>query len=111
MRNQDCVGFLQWCLPGLGLRWRGFRKVRGTVCKRVARRMRNLGLADVAGYRAFLATLSLVKTSSTNQLSLVKTSSTNQHPILCVRVRHHHSTENPRIRASDEVLTRDRSDG
>ncbi len=28
MRNQDCVGFLQWCLPGLGLRWRGFRKVR-----------------------------------------------------------------------------------
>ncbi|MEE8275072.1 MAG: CheR family methyltransferase [Alphaproteobacteria bacterium] len=56
MRNQDCVGFLQWCLPGLGLRWRGFRKVRGTVCKRVARRMRDLGLADVAGYRAFLAT-------------------------------------------------------
>lgn len=56
MRNQDCVGFLQWCLPGLGLRWRGFRKVRGTVCKRVARRMRDLGLADVAGYRALLAT-------------------------------------------------------
>ena len=56
MRNQDCIGFLQWCLPGLGLRWRGFRKVRGTVCKRVARRMRDLGLADVAGYRALLAT-------------------------------------------------------
>ncbi len=55
MRNQDCVGFLQWCLPGLGLRWPGFRKVRGTVCKRVARRMRDLGLSDVAGYRAFLA--------------------------------------------------------
>ncbi len=56
MRNRDCVGFLQWCLPRLGLRWRGFRKVRGTVCKRVARRMRDLGLADIAGYRALLAT-------------------------------------------------------
>jgi hypothetical protein len=40
-------------------------------------------------------------------LSLVKTSSANQHPIFCVRVRQHHSTKNPRIRAADEVLTRD----
>ena len=45
--------------------------------------------------------------SGCKPLSLVKTSSTNQHPILCVRVRQHHSTENPRIRAADEVLTRD----
>jgi chemotaxis protein methyltransferase CheR len=54
MRNQNCVAFLQWCLPRLGLRWAGFRKVRGTVCKRVARRIRALGFADVAAYRAFL---------------------------------------------------------
>ena len=54
MRNQDCVAFLQWCLPRLGLRWAGFRKVRGTVCKRVARRIRALGLADVAAYCAVL---------------------------------------------------------
>ena len=43
----------------------------------------------------------------TLRLSLAKTSSTNQRPILCVRVRQHHSTENPRIRAANEVLTSD----
>lgn len=55
MRDADCVRFLQWCLPRLGLRWPGYRKVRGTVCKRVGRRLRELGLADVAAYRARLA--------------------------------------------------------
>ena len=40
-------------------------------------------------------------------LWLVKTSSTNQHPILCVPVRQRHSTEDPRVRAADEDLTRD----
>ena len=42
-------------------------------------------------------------------LSLVKTSSTNQYPILCVRVRQHHSTDDPRVRAADEVLTKDKA--
>lgn len=54
MRDQDCVALLQWCLPRLGLRWAGFRKVRRTVCKRISRRMRVLGLADSRAYRAFL---------------------------------------------------------
>ena len=54
MRNEECTAFLQWCLPRLDLRWAGFRKVRGTVCKRVARRIRALGLADVNAYRAYL---------------------------------------------------------
>lgn len=54
MRNEDCVDFLQWCLPKLGMRWAGFRKVRGTVCKRVARRLSKLGLSDVAAYRSYL---------------------------------------------------------
>jgi chemotaxis protein methyltransferase CheR len=36
------------------MRWQGFRKVRGRVCKRIDRRVRELGLADAAGYRAFL---------------------------------------------------------
>ncbi len=54
MRDQTCVQFLQWCLPRLDLRWPGYRKVRGTVCKRVGRRLRELGLADVDDYRAFL---------------------------------------------------------
>jgi chemotaxis protein methyltransferase CheR len=51
----DCVALLQWALPRLGLRWAGYRKVRARVCKRVARRMRELGLADPAHYRARLA--------------------------------------------------------
>lgn len=51
MRDADCVAFLQWALPRLGLRWPGFRKVRRQVCRRVGARMRELGLADAAAYR------------------------------------------------------------
>jgi chemotaxis protein methyltransferase CheR len=54
MTDADCVAFLQWALPQLGLRWAGYRKVRARVCKRVVRRMRQLGLPDVAAYRAHL---------------------------------------------------------
>lgn len=54
MRDEDCVAFLQWCLPRLGLNWSGFRRVRGTVCKRVGRRIRALGLVDAGAYRAWL---------------------------------------------------------
>jgi len=35
VKDSDCIYFLQWCLPRLGMRWAGFRKVRGTVCKSV----------------------------------------------------------------------------
>lgn len=55
MRDRDCVDILQWCLPQLGLRWAGFRKVRGTVCKRVARRMRELRLDGADAYKVYLA--------------------------------------------------------
>ena len=51
-----CVAFLQWALPQLHLRWRGFRKVRKTVCKRVLRRARELGLEGFEAYRAHLET-------------------------------------------------------
>ncbi len=54
MRDADCVQFLQWCLPRLGLRWAGYRKVRRTVCKRVGRRLAELGLADTDAYRDYL---------------------------------------------------------
>ncbi len=54
MRDQDCVVFLQWALPRLQMRWPGFRKVRRQVSKRVTRRLRSLGLADVQAYRAYL---------------------------------------------------------
>ncbi len=52
--DADCVELLRFALPRLGLRWHGFRRVRGQVCKRVERRRRELGLADLAAYRAFL---------------------------------------------------------
>jgi chemotaxis protein methyltransferase CheR len=51
----QCVEFLQWALPQLGMRWAGFRKVRGQVCKRLRRRVAELGLADLRAYRAYLA--------------------------------------------------------
>jgi chemotaxis protein methyltransferase CheR len=36
------------------MRWKGFRKVRGQVCKRIERRLDALGLADAEGYRSLL---------------------------------------------------------
>jgi chemotaxis protein methyltransferase CheR len=54
VKDADCVAFLQWALPRLGLSWAGFRKVRRQVCRRVAARMESLGLRDVAAYRARL---------------------------------------------------------
>jgi chemotaxis protein methyltransferase CheR len=54
MSDTDCVMFLQWALPQLGLSWAGFRKVRRQICKRVKRRMNDLSLADFAAYRARL---------------------------------------------------------
>jgi chemotaxis protein methyltransferase CheR len=54
MKDAECVAFLQWALPRLGLHWPGFRKVRRQVCKRIARRIAELGLADVAAYRSHL---------------------------------------------------------
>lgn len=54
MKDEQCVRFLQWALPTLGMRWPGFRKVRRQVCKRVDRRMRELGIAEVEDYRRHL---------------------------------------------------------
>lgn len=54
IKDSDCVSFLQWCLPRIDMRWPGFRKVRGTVCKRVRRRLLELDLKDHAQYRAYL---------------------------------------------------------
>ena len=54
MNDRDCTAFLQWALPRLQLRWAGFRKVRKQVCKRVARRLRGLGLSGPDAYRRYL---------------------------------------------------------
>lgn len=50
------VDFLQWALPRLELCWPGFRKVRRQVIKRVARRIEELQLGDLDGYRRYLET-------------------------------------------------------
>jgi len=54
VRDADCTSFLQWALPRLGLRWPGFRRVRGQVCKRLGRRLTALGLKGLSEYRALL---------------------------------------------------------
>jgi hypothetical protein len=45
MTDSECVDFLQWALPQLGLRWPGFRKVQRQVHKRISRRGFRLGMA------------------------------------------------------------------
>jgi len=52
VNDPDCTSFLQWALPRLDLRWAGFRKVRRQVCKRLKRRMSDLGIEDFGAYRA-----------------------------------------------------------
>lgn len=54
MSDAECVELLRWALPRLGLRWAGFRKVRRQVCRRLRGRLRELGLADLGGYRRYL---------------------------------------------------------
>jgi len=56
MKDADCVAFLQWALPSMQLAWPGFRKVRRSVCKRIDRRCRELGLRSIAEYRDHLET-------------------------------------------------------
>jgi len=51
MTDAECMSLLQWALPRLELRWAGFRKARSQVCKRIGRRVAELGLPDAAAYR------------------------------------------------------------
>ncbi len=52
--DQDCIHFLQWALPRLDMRWKGFRKVRRQVCKRIRKRQQALGLQNWQDYRQYL---------------------------------------------------------
>ena len=54
MKDANCVALLRWAAPRLGLRWAGFVNVRGQVCKRIRRRITELGLNGVAAYRMYL---------------------------------------------------------
>jgi len=56
IQDSEGVQFLQWCLPRLGLRWPGFRKVRKRVYKRMVRRIQELGLSGLSAYRVYLDT-------------------------------------------------------
>ncbi|MEJ2435110.1 MAG: hypothetical protein P8Y53_18880 [Pseudolabrys sp.] len=55
MSDMDCTAFLQWALPRLERRWPGYRKVRRQVCKRLRKRVSELGVADFSTYRSRLA--------------------------------------------------------
>ena len=55
MTDQEFVRFLQAMCPRLGLKWAGFRKVRGTVRRRITRRLRELELPDLDAYRDYLS--------------------------------------------------------
>lgn len=54
MNDSECTQFLQWALPQLHMRWLGFRRVRGKVCKRLQRRIDELQLGGLPAYRAYL---------------------------------------------------------
>jgi chemotaxis protein methyltransferase CheR len=54
VKDAECVQFLQAVLPRLHMRWPGFRRVRGQVCKRLQRRLRELDLASLSAYLAYL---------------------------------------------------------
>lgn len=51
MRDEECVRLLKSWLPRLGYRWSGYRKVHRTVCKRLHRRLGELGLSGVGAYQ------------------------------------------------------------
>lgn len=55
-RKQQCAEFLQWALPELRLRRRGYDGVRNQVCKRLFRRINQLGIEDLTAYRRYLDT-------------------------------------------------------
>ena len=54
MKDTECVQFLQWALPQMGMRWPGFRRVHKQVCKRLDQRLKQLELADIDAYRDYL---------------------------------------------------------
>lgn len=54
MNDRECLALLEWAMPRLGLRWRGFKNLRRQVCRRIVARARVLGVATADGYRALL---------------------------------------------------------
>jgi chemotaxis protein methyltransferase CheR len=52
--DEQADELLRWALPQRGLRWRGFRRNRRQVYRRLHGRITAVGLPDVASYRRFL---------------------------------------------------------
>jgi chemotaxis protein methyltransferase CheR len=52
MTDAELLELLSWAAARLGLRWTGIRGFRGTVRKRLNKRLAELGLHDLAAYRA-----------------------------------------------------------
>lgn len=52
--DAEAEELLRWASPQRGLRWRGFRRNRRQVYRRLHGRIAALGLADVGAYRRFL---------------------------------------------------------
>ena len=54
MNDQECVLFIQWALPQLNMRWKGFKKVRRQVCRRISKRLAELNVSTPKQYREYL---------------------------------------------------------
>ena len=55
MADSEFVEFMQWALPQMQMRWRGFRRVRSQVGKRIRRRLVELNLGNISDYRTYLS--------------------------------------------------------
>ncbi len=56
MTDDELVSFLQWALPKIGFRWKGFKKVRRQIGKRLKLRLSELDLYDIGAYKELLQT-------------------------------------------------------
>ena len=54
MDDQACIRFMQWVLPQLQMRWKGFKKVRGQVCKKIRNRLTQLNISGFTDYADYL---------------------------------------------------------
>jgi len=53
-KNNKYTAFLQWALPQMEMRWKGFRKVRRQVIRRIQGRIRDLELNNIDEYRQYI---------------------------------------------------------
>lgn len=54
MRQAESVAFLRWAMPRLDLDWPGYQHCHRQVCKRLHRRIVELGLPSIKAYRNYV---------------------------------------------------------